>query len=141
MGNSTRSTYLVLALAFAVSACAADDYLGKPKEVDPNLFPTNYKKQITDTLTGLLEDPTNVRDAYISDPALSPAGRDQRYSVCIRSNSRDSNRRYTGIKDRIAFFYGGQLNQLIDATKEQCGNAAYKPFPELEKLCLGKSCE
>ena len=45
---------------------------------------------------------------------------------------------YTGSKDRIAYFYGGHLNQLVEATKEQCGNAAYKPFPELEKLCLAR---
>jgi len=30
---------------------------------------------------------------------------------------------------------------LIQASKEQCGNAAYKPFPELEKLCLATKCE
>lgn len=124
-----------------LAACSSNDYLGKPKEVDPNIFPTGYKKEITDTLTNLLDDPTNVRDAYISEPVLSPAGKEQRYTVCIRSNSRNVSRQYTGAKDRIAYFYGGHLNQLIDATKEQCGSAIYKPFPELEKLCLGKSCE
>jgi len=30
---------------------------------------------------------------------------------------------------------------LVEATKEQCGNAAYKPFPELEKLCQAKKCD
>ena len=52
-----------------------------------------------------------------------------------------SARQYTGAKDRIGYFFGGHLNQLVDATKEQCGNAAYKPFPELEKICLGTKCE
>ena len=47
-----------------------------------------------------------------------------------------ASRNYAGSTDRIAYFYGGHLNQLVEATKEQCGNAAYKPFPELEKLCL-----
>ncbi len=46
----------------------------------------------------------------------------------------------TANAERIAYFYGGHLNQLIEASKEQCGNAAYKPFPELEKVCLGKGC-
>ena len=91
-------------------------------------------------MTGLLDDPTNVRDAYISDPVLRPVGKDERYTVCVRSNSRDAARQYTGSKDRIGYFYGGHLNQLIDATKEQCGNAAYKPFPELEKLCQARKC-
>jgi hypothetical protein len=58
----------------------------------------------------------------------------------VRLDSRDVNRQYTGIKDRMAIFYGGHLNQLIDATKDQCGNAAYRPFPELEKLCQAKKC-
>ena len=46
-----------------------------------------------------------------------------------------------GSKDRIAYFFGGHLNQLIEASTEQCGNAAYKPFPELEKLCLAASAQ
>jgi hypothetical protein len=91
-------------------------------------------------MTTSLEDPTNVRDAYISEPVLRRAGNDERYVVCVRSDSRDASRLYTGSKDRIAYFYGGHLNQLVEATKEQCGNAAYKPFPELEKLCQAKKC-
>ena len=92
------------------------------------------------TLTNTLDDPTNVRDAYISEPTLRPAGKDERYVVCVRSNARNANKQYIGSKDRIAYFYGGHLNQLVDATKGQCGNAAYKPFPELEKLCQARKC-
>jgi hypothetical protein len=91
-------------------------------------------------MTNTLEDPTNIRDAFISEPALRQAGKEERYVVCVRSDSRNANRNYTGSKDRIGYFYAGHLNQLIDATKEQCGNAAYKPFPELEKLCQAKKC-
>jgi hypothetical protein len=58
----------------------------------------------------------------------------------VRSDSRNANKEYMGSKDRIGFFYGGRLNQLVEATKEQCGNAAYKPFPELEKLCQARKC-
>ncbi|MBI1204606.1 MAG: hypothetical protein GC182_19050 [Rhodopseudomonas sp.] len=129
-------------VALALSACADKyDYIGKPKDI-PNVFPATYKKEITDLLTTTLEDPTNVRDAYITDPVLTKVNKDdERYTVCVRSNSRNAARQYKGSEDRIAYFYGGHLNQLIAATKEQCGNAPYKPFPELEKLCLGKSCE
>ncbi len=141
MGKNKRLAYLALAFAVTLAACAPGDYIGKPKDVDPNLFPADYKKEILDTLSGVLTDPTNVRDAFISDPVLSPAGRDQRYTVCIRANERGLNRQYMGSKDRIAYFYGGRLNQLIEATNEQCAKAAYKPFPELEKLCHGKKCE
>lgn len=141
MGKNTAGLFFISAIALALTACSSGDYLGKPKEVDPNIFPTDYKSEISLTLTHVLDDPTNVRDAYISDPVLVPVGSDQRYAVCVRSNSRNQVRQYTGSKDRIAYFYGGHLNQLVDATQQQCGNAAYKPFPELEKVCLSKKCE
>lgn len=137
MGSSTARVGLLFASALALASCSSDS---KKAEENPNIFPTNYKQEILDTMTRVLTDPTNVRDAYVTDPVLNPAGKEQRYAVCVRSNSRDANRRYMGSVDRIAYFYGGHLNQLIDATREQCGTAPYKPFPELQKLCLAQSC-
>ena len=137
MGGNAARLGLISALAMALAACAYQ----APPEVDPNIFPTNYKKEILDTLTPIYDDPTNVRDAYITEPVLRSAGKEQRYTVCVRSNSRNLSRQYSGAKDRIGYFFGGHLNQLIEATKEQCGNAPYKPFPELEKICLGQKCE
>ena len=142
MGRSAASVCLLPALGLvvglALAACASG---GKEPEENPNIVPTNYKQEIIDTLTRVLDDPTNVRDAYVSEPVLRPAGKGERYTVCVRANARNLMREYSGAKDRIAIFFGGHLNQLIDATKEQCGNASYKPFPELEKLCLGQKCE
>ncbi|HEY5167448.1 MAG TPA: hypothetical protein VII80_06575 [Pseudolabrys sp.] len=138
MGRSAASVCLPLGLAIALAACSSGS---KEPEPAPNVIPTNYKREIIETLTRVLDDPTNVRDAYVSEPVLRPAGKEERYTVCVRSNSRNLMREYSGAKDRIAYFFGGHLNQLIDATKEQCGNAPYKPFPELEKLCLGNKCE
>ncbi len=138
MAMRASGLWMSIGLALALAACSST---GKESEENPNVFPSNYKDEILNTLTTLLDDPTNVRDAYISDPVLSAAtGKDGRYTVCVRSNSRNANKHYMGSKDRIAFFYGGHLNQLIDATKEQCGSAAYKPFPELEKLCQARKC-
>ena len=136
--NAMRACLLSGLTALALAACSSDS---KKAEPDPNTLPIDYKREIIDTLTRELDDPTNVRDAFISEPVLRPAGKEQRYTVCVRANSRNLSRHYTGAKDRIGYFYGGHLNQLIEATKEQCGNAAYKPFPELEKLCLGTKCE
>jgi hypothetical protein len=128
--------WLVPALAMALGACSSS----KTPEVDPNIVPTDYKQEILNTLTRSLDDPTNLRDAYISDPVLTSTGTNRRYTACVRFNARDVSHRYTGSTDRIAYFFGGHLNQLVEATKEQCGNAAYKPFPELEKLCLANKC-
>ena len=128
---------LALAVALVLAACSSDK---KEPEENPNVFPADYKNEILTTMTTMLDDPTNVRNAYISDPMLRAVVKDERYTVCVRSDSRNISRQYSGSKDRIAIFYGGHLNQLIDATKEQCGNAAYKPFPELEHLCQAKKC-
>jgi hypothetical protein len=128
---------LALVLALVLGACSSDK---KQPEENPNVFPADYKTEILTTMTTMLDNPTNVRNAYISDPILRAAGKEERYIVCVRSDSRNINGQYAGSKDRIAIFYGGHLNQLIDATKEQCGNAAYKPFPELEHLCQAKKC-
>jgi hypothetical protein len=137
MDIRANSLCVLSVLALAAAGCSSS---GKPPEDDPNIFPSAYKDEILNTLTNLLDDPTNVRDAYISDPVLRTIGKDQRYTVCVRSDSRDANKQYLGRTDRIAFFYAGHLNQLVEASKEQCGNASYKPFPELEKLCQARKC-
>jgi hypothetical protein len=137
MASPVTSLWLLSGLALALIGCSSST---KEPEENPNQFPADYKNEILNTMTTTLDDPTNVRDAYISDPVLRRAGSDERYIVCVRSDSRNPNKQYTGSKDRIGFFYGGHLNQLIEATKEQCGNAAYKPFPELEKLCQARKC-
>jgi hypothetical protein len=123
----------------AVAACSLTD--SKPALENPNIYPTDFRREILLTLPRALEDQTNVRDALISDPALTPVGKEQRYTVCVRYNARNANHQYMGSKDRIGYFFSGHLNQLVEATKEQCGNAAYKPFPELEKLCMATKCE
>ena len=123
--------------ALALAACSTT----KDKPVDPNLFPADYKKEILNTMRTLLADPTNVRDAYISAPVLTPVGKEQRYTVCVRSNARDAEHKYMGAQDRIGYFYAGSLNQLVDAKSGQCANAAYQPFPELEHLCQAKECK
>jgi hypothetical protein len=137
MSQPAENWFLTAVVAGMLAACASSE----DKPVEANLLPTNYKQEILDTLSRTIGYPTNVREAYISDPALGPVGKDQRYMACVRYNARDANNHYEGSTDRIAYFYGGHLNQLIKASKEQCGNAAYKPFPELEKLCLATKCE
>ena len=132
-------TGLLAVSAIALAACSSDSK--KNVDPDPNIFPTNYKQEVLDTMTRVLDDPTNVRDAYISEPVLRTAGHDQRYTVCVRYNARNLQRQYTGSKDRIGYFFGGHLSQLVETTPEQCSAAAYQPFPELEKLCLAKKCE
>jgi hypothetical protein len=132
MRQPAGNLLLMTVAAATLAACSST----KEVPVDPNLFPTSYKQEILDTLSRTLVDPTNIHNASISDPALTAVDKEQRYTVCIRYTPRDAARRYTASTERIAYFYGGHLNQLIEATQGQCGKAAYKPFPELEKLCF-----
>jgi hypothetical protein len=126
-------------VALATAACSSSN---KDAEPDPNIMPKDYKLEMMNTLQRELDDPTNIRDAFISDPFLTTASREQRYAVCVRSNSRDVTRTYTGAKDRIGYFYAGHLNQLIEAKEGQCAKVAYKPWPELQNICLSeKGCK
>lgn len=141
MTTRALRVFVAAVIALAMAGCGANEYLGKPKEPEPNIVPVNYKQDIIDTLRQTLDDPNNVRDAAVSEPVLMPIGREPRYAVCVRANSRDTAKQYTGVKVRIAIFFAGRLNQLVEASKDQCVNAAYKPFPELEKLCLSSECK
>jgi len=138
--RAIRTATVLAALVAGLAACSGG--AKKDPEAEANIFPKGYKAEILITMQRELDDPTNIKDAYITEPFLAQASRDQRYAVCVRSNSRNFNREYTGIKDRIAYFYGGHLNQLIEATPEQCGKAAYQPWPELQKVCFSdKECK
>jgi hypothetical protein len=141
MHRLARSTAIGMALVLTMAGCSSSWFNKKEPPTNPNLFPTNYRKEVLDTMKESLTVNTNVRDAYISEPVLTQVDQDQRYTVCVRSNSRDINGEYTGDKDRIAYFYGGHLNQLVLAKPGQCANAAYKPFPELEHICQAEKCQ
>jgi hypothetical protein len=139
MGKRAASLWLLSALAVALAACSND----KIMTVDPNRVPARYKDEILDTLRTLFtkNETETVTNAMISDPALRPVGSEQRYTVCVRYTAHGTVFNLSGDAERIAVFYGGRLNQLIEATKEHCGNAAYKPFPELNAVCLGRGCK
>ena len=104
----------------------------KRRSCDPNLAPANFKQEILDTLRRTLDDPTNVHDAFISDPALTQVGNEPRYAACVRYNPRGLNRTYAGNTERIAYFYGGHLNQLVEPSK------ANAPRPSTSRSRVGE---
>jgi hypothetical protein len=139
MAKRTASLALLCAIGVGLAACAPD----KLPTVDSNVAPTSrYKAEIVDALKLLFEknDTTSISNAVISDPLLRPVGGEQHYISCVRYTAHYATLKMTTTTERVAYFFGGHLNQLIDATKEQCGGAAYKPFPELNEVCLGKGC-
>jgi hypothetical protein len=137
MSGRAANLALILAFAAALAACSSGS---KPE--NPNLFPTDYKTEIVTTLKKLFKDNDTIKvtGAFVSDPVLRPVDKVQLYTACVRYTAHGTSPGEIGNAVRIAYFYGGHLNQLIEANKDQCGNAAYKPFPELDKYCVGTGC-
>lgn len=119
-------TALLLA---TMAAAGCSNFGGAKKEeraADPNTYPATYRTQIATFLRQSLTNRADFRGATISPPVLKPVGDNQRYTVCVQFNPNSQ------IKTKVAIYFAGMVSQFIDATPEQCGNAAYQPFPELE---------
>ena len=126
------------ALALTLSACATGerDYSGPETTrggVNVNIVPENYRGEIIAYQRSYLNDPTGIRSAAISQPALRKIGSVERYTVCVRFNGKAPSGAYTGVREHLAIFLAGKLDQMA-VTREQCKDAAYDPFPELERL-------
>jgi hypothetical protein len=53
---------------------------------------------------------------------------------CVRYNAKSSDGQYSGSKDSVVTFRSGRLDRIIDNAREQCKDAAYVRFPELERM-------
>ena len=110
-------------LSMALAGCSSTKKEEAP--VDPNLYPANYRTQITEFLRQSLTNRADFRGALISPPVLKPVGDSPHYVVCVQFNGNSQ------VKTKVAIYFGGLLSQFIDATPDQCGDAAYQPFKEL----------
>jgi hypothetical protein len=99
-----------------------------------NIEPVNYKEDTVAFLRTYLNDPTGIREASISPPVLKTVGNQTRYAACLRFNAKKSNGEYAGSKDRMAVFLSGRFDTLVETVRDQCKDAVYEPFPELERL-------
>ena len=142
MPRRAASFVLLCALAAALLGCSSDKP-PPPPTADSNAVPTRYKEEIIDTLKKLFDknDTGSVTGAMLSDPALEKVGGDQHYAACVRYTAHSTSDNMAANVERIAYFYGGHLNQLVETAPGQCRNAPYKPFPELDQVCLGKGCK
>lgn len=139
MRNSVRSAIVPL-MVLTLAACSGNPF-GGPKRppqptvtVDANLFPSNYRQQIASLLLTLLHQRADFFNTMISAPALKPVADSPNlhYVVCLQFNARVDHR------NKVVIFLGGDPTQYIDATPQQCGDAAYGPFPELQARFPGK---
>ena len=135
-----RRHVMVCAAACVLAALAAC-IPAKPPEIDPLAPPSDYRKQILNFMYKVLPDPSGMRDAAITELAVTPVGNVSLYTACVRFNPRKSRTEYEGVQERFAIFHGGFLTPFIPAAAGQCAKAAWQPFPELEKLCFGERCK
>lgn len=136
MNSKSMCRCVLTGFALALAACSADTNVTTTK---PNVPPAaSYKSDIIETLRKIFEGngTVSVSNAFISDPVLDQG----RYTACVRYTAHGANPGEIGNAERIAYFYGGRLNQLIEVSGDECARAAYKPFSELNQLCLGKGC-
>ncbi len=136
------SLLLLCAIAAVIAACAQDK--DKASNGDPNAFPTRYREEIIETLREQIfskNETTSVTNAMVSDPVLRPVGTEQHYTVCVRYTAHGTAYNLTANVERIGYFYGGHLNQLVETAGGDCQKAAYKPFPDLDRACIGKGCK
>jgi hypothetical protein len=125
-------------IAVLLGGCAGQPGIQSPDQKAAyeatNAFPASYKTDILAFLRTYLNDPSNIRAAQISEPVLKPVGGGDRYVNCVRFNARKSGGDYAGSKDYFAIYVAGRLDRLVEAGRDQCGTADYRPFPELERL-------
>ena len=136
-------------IALLVAAAATVALGGCATEVGPssaelkakwdaeNVFPQAYRQDLLAYLRTYLNDPLHVRGAAVSQPQLKYIGPGDRYVACVRYNARNTDGKYQGSKDGAAVYVAGKLDRFFDIprdVRELCKDAAFAPFPELEKL-------
>jgi hypothetical protein len=121
----------VVILLLALGACA-----GVPggAEGRATVYPASYKTELLAFLRTYLNDPSNIRDAFISEPSVRTVGGETRYVVCLRYEARRSSGEYSPSRERMAVYYAGRFDRFLESAREQCSGATYQPFPELERL-------
>jgi hypothetical protein len=123
---------LGLVAVVALGGCSGGMGFGRSddKPPDPNQYPANYKTTLIAYLQENSTELEDLRDAWISEPALGQFGmppQQQRYFACLRTEAHGQR------KEKMLIFFAAQINQYVDADK-QCATAAYQPFPELPAL-------
>jgi hypothetical protein len=121
--NIQRGVMFLVMAAGTLAGCTNKNQTATP---DPNLLPANYRSTLVAFLRQSLTNRADFHGVQISEPALKPIGTSQHYVVCVQFNPRSA------IKTKAVVYLSGQMTQFVDATPEQCGDAVYQPFKELD---------
>ena len=135
-----RHFALLMLLLLPLGACAGGSgeemYFSRPRNPDAaQPFPVNYVAELLAFLRTYLNDPTNVREASISEPVQRHVAGTRRYFLCVRYNARDSSGQlHRQSSDRAALYLDGRFDRLIEKSQDFCPAPTYAAFPELERL-------
>jgi hypothetical protein len=127
-----RGVGLSLGVALLLGGCG--HHLGADSDNGANAYPANYKSDILGAMHAYLNNPTGIRDAALSEPAIKTLSGTTRYMACLKFNPKKNATDYAGIKEIAAVFLAGRFDQFVESTKEICAGVTYAPFPELQKL-------
>src|SRR5262249_27298549 len=130
---------LMLALPVVLAGCSSEYIAARDRAREANTMAPGpgYRNDIVAFMRTYLNNPVGVRNAFISEPALHPVEGIQRNSVCLRYTARKSDGQYAPSKDSLVVFRDGRLDRIVETareTREACKDAAYQPFPELDRL-------
>jgi hypothetical protein len=130
------SLFLGMALLGPLLGACGHHQLGGDSDNGANAYPANYKSDILGAMHAYLNDPTGIRDAALSEPALKTLGGTTRYTACLKFNAKkNGSNDYAGAKEIVAVFLAGRFDQFIENTKDNmCAGVTYQPYPELQKL-------
>ena len=127
--------WLPLICLLLLPGCNSEWLAARERNAQANITqPIAPKIEIVALMRTYLNDPTNVRDAYISAPELRTLDNISRYTICIRYNPRQVGGQYAGSRENLVLFSHGRLEHIIDNARGQCKDAAYEPFRELEAM-------
>ena len=133
----------LLILTIGLAGCGTS---GEPTQADlratwesRNVSPTNYKGDIVAYMRTYLDDPGGVRNAAVATPArkVIPGDPADRFISCVRYTAKTSTGQYGAAKTGFAVYANGKLDRFIETpvvVREVCREAAFEPFPELERL-------
>src|SRR5687767_2980723 len=76
-----------------------------------SVFPQNYRAEIVALMRSYLNDPTGVRDAFVSEPSQRTIDGSSRYAACVRYNAKKGGGQYAGSRDSMVLFRGGRLDR------------------------------
>jgi hypothetical protein len=135
IGSEARRAGLLLGMTLLLGACGHHQFdADNGGDEELNAYPTNYKSDILAAMHSYLNDPTGIRDAAISQPALKPSGNFTRYMVCVQFIPKKNASEYAGVKQAAAVFLVGRFDHFVDTLRDECAGVTYTPFPELQKL-------